>query len=177
MEEYETYFENFTLVNKTSNLDNDLKRTIEQINKIDSQRFEVSKRLIELNQVMDKLNSTELFVTVTQRPLFSEYLNNNLEKLQALYLEMDNIKLSYNENTFAFRQKQNEIETLRGKTYEQLSELKSNWLKRQQELNQVKNRLENEFANMPDKNTQFTKKQRFYKLYEEFYLTLIQSKS
>lgn len=177
MEEYETYFENFTLVNKTSNLDNDLKRTIEQINKIDSQRFEVSKRLIELNQIMDKLNSTELFITVTQRPLFPEYLNNNLEKLQELYLEMDNMKLSYNENTFAFKQKQNEIETLRGKTYEQLTELKSNWLKRQQELNQAKARLENEFASMPDKNTQFTKKQRFYKLYEEFYLTLIQSKS
>jgi capsular exopolysaccharide synthesis family protein len=87
------------------------------------------------------------------------------------------MKLSYNENTFAFRQKQNEIETLRSKTHDQLRELKAYWLRRQQELNQAKVRLENEFASMPDKNTQFTKKQRFYKLYEEFYLTLIQSKS
>jgi capsular exopolysaccharide synthesis family protein len=30
---------------------------------------------------------------------------------------------------------------------------------------------------MPDKNTQFSKNQRFYKLYEEFYLTLMQNKS
>lgn len=177
MESYETYFENFTLTNKTSNLESDLKRTIEQINKIDSQRFEINKRLTELNQVMDKLGNTELFVTVTQRPFFPDYLNANLEKLQELYLEMDKMKLSYNESTFAFKQKQNEIETLRTKAHNQLIELKSDWLKRQQELNQAKAQLENEFASMPDKNTQFTKKQRFYKLYEEFYLTLMQSKS
>src|SRR5690606_18638884 len=49
--------------------------------------------------------------------------------------------------------------------------------KRQQELNLAKAKLENNFASMPDKNTQCTKKRRFYKLYEEFYLTLMQSKS
>jgi uncharacterized protein involved in exopolysaccharide biosynthesis len=30
---------------------------------------------------------------------------------------------------------------------------------------------------MPDQNTEFNKNQRFYKLYEQFYLTLMQSKS
>jgi len=30
---------------------------------------------------------------------------------------------------------------------------------------------------MPDKNTQYAKKQRFYKLYEEFYLTMMQSRA
>lgn len=177
MEEYETYFENFTLVNKTSNLETDLRKTIEQINKIDSQRFEVSKRLAELNQVIDKLTGEEFMLGISQRSIFPAYLNNNLEKLQELYLEMDKMKLSYNETTFAFRQKQNEIATIRNKAFEQLTELKSSLLKRQQELNQAKTKLENNFASMPDKNTQFTKKQRFYKLYEEFYLSLMQSKS
>lgn len=177
MEEYESYFENFTLVNKTSNLETDLKKTIDQINQIDSQRFEVSKRLAELNQVIDKLGGENFMLGVSQRTLFPTYLNNNLEKLQELYLEMDKMKLSYNETTFAFRQKQNEIEAIRNKAFEQLTELKSGLLKRQQELNQAKAKLENNFASMPDKNTQFTKKQRFYKLYEEFYLTLMQSKS
>src|SRR5690606_37685070 len=177
MEEYESYFENFTLVNKTSNLETDLKKTIDQINQIDSQRFEVSKRLAELNQVIDKLGGENFMLGVSQRTLFPTYLNNNLEKLQELYLEMDKMKLSYNETTFAFRQKQNEIEAIRNKAFEQLTELKSGLLKRQQELNLAKAKLENNFASMPDKNTQFTKKQRFYKLYEEFYLTLMQSKS
>ncbi|MBX2967660.1 MAG: polysaccharide biosynthesis tyrosine autokinase [Cyclobacteriaceae bacterium] len=177
MEEYETYFENFTLTNKTSDLETDLRKTIEQINKIDSQRFEVSKRLNALNEVTDKLESSDFIITVVQQPFFPAFLNTNLEKLQELYLEMDKIKLSYNEKTFAFRQKQSEIDMLRNKTVGHLTEIKSNLLKRQQELNQAKATLENNFASMPDKNTQFTKKQRFYKLYEEFYLTLMQNKS
>jgi len=177
MESYETYFENFTLVNKTSNLENDLKRTIELIHKIDSQRFEVSRRIVELNQILDLLANREFFVDVTQRSIFPDYLNKNLEKLQERYFEMDRMKLSYNENTFAFKQKQNEIEAIRNKAFTQLTELKTTLLKKQHELNQTKSKLESDFASMPDKNTQFTKKQRFYKLYEEFYLTLMQSKS
>jgi len=109
--------------------------------------------------------------------MFPEYLNKNLEKLQELYFEMDRMKLSYNENTFAYKQKQNEIETLRTRAFSQLTELKGELLKKQQTLNQSKNKLESDFATMPDKNTQFSKNQRFYKLYEEFYLTLMQSKS
>ncbi|MBX2946972.1 MAG: polysaccharide biosynthesis tyrosine autokinase [Cyclobacteriaceae bacterium] len=177
MESYETYFENFTLANKTNDLESDLKKTIESIHKIDSQRFEVNKRIGELNQLMEALTNREFFIEVTQRTIFPEYLNKNLEKLQELYFEMDRMKLSYNENTFAFKQKQNEIETLRNKAFSQLTDLKTSLLKKQQELSQAKSKLENDFASMPDKNTQFTKKQRFYKLYEEFYLTLMQSKS
>jgi capsular exopolysaccharide synthesis family protein len=37
--------------------------------------------------------------------------------------------------------------------------------------------LEKQFAGLPDKSTEIAKNQRFYKLYEEFYLTLMQSKS
>jgi len=177
MESYETYFENFTLTNKTSNLEIDLKRTIELIHRIDSQRFEINRKIIELNQLIDALANPELFLSLNQKAMFPEYLNKNLEKLQELYFEMDRMKLSYNENTFAFKQKQSEIETLRNRAFTQLTELKTGLLKKQVELNQSKSKLESDFASMPDKNTQFTKKQRFYKLYEEFYLTLMQSKS
>ncbi|MDZ7646889.1 MAG: hypothetical protein U5K54_06745 [Cytophagales bacterium] len=49
MEGFENYFENFTLKNKSSDLNLDLKRTIAAINKVDSQRYEVNKKVIELN--------------------------------------------------------------------------------------------------------------------------------
>jgi tyrosine-protein kinase Etk/Wzc len=50
-------------------------------------------------------------------------------------------------------------------------------LNKLQEANQTKLRLEHQFANMPDKSTEFSKNLRFYKLYEQFYLSLMQSKS
>jgi len=175
MEDYESYFEDFTLKNRTSNLENDLKKTIDLITKIDSQRFELSRRVTEVNLLLESINRAEFIVS--QRVFFPDYVNANIEKLQLLYLEMDRMKLSYSENTFAFKQKQNEIESIRSKSVAQLTDLKSGWLTKLQELNKTKIKLENDFAGMPDKTTQYSKKQRFYKLYEEFYLTLLQSRS
>lgn len=177
MEQYEDYFENFTLKNKTSNLNDDLRRTITLINKIDSQRFEINRRISEVNRLTDGLAGNLFYLNAWQRALFPESVYKGIEKLQELYLDMDKMKLSQSENTFAYRQKETEIESIRKKIYSQLTEIKSDLLKRLQDLTKSKSVLENEFASMPDKNTQFNKKERFYKLYEELYLTLMQRKT
>jgi capsular exopolysaccharide synthesis family protein len=177
MEGFEDYFENFTLENKTSNLDEDLRKTINQINRIDSQRFEVTRRIELLNELMDNLSRQSAYALSRQQTILPEFMSAHIEKLQELYLEMDNMKLSYSETTFAYRQKQNEIGTLEKKVKSELQELKAGWLQKLQDLNRAKAALERNFAQMPDKGTQYNKNFRFYKLYEEFYLTLIQSKS
>ncbi len=174
---YEDYFENFTLKNKTSDLKEDLKKTISQINRIDSQRFELSKRITEVNQLLNNVAMGDFYLNNLQRRALPDAVNRNLDKLQPLVVEMDRMKLSYNETTFAYRQKEKEIQTLKDGLFKELTGLKAEWLQRLQELNAGKSRLENSFANMPDKNTQFNKKQRFYKLNEEIYLTLMQHKS
>lgn len=174
---YEDYFEDFTLKNKTSDLKEDLKKTITQINQIDSQRFELSRRITEITQLLDNVALGDFYLNNIQRRALPEAINKNLERLQPLVLEMDRMKLSYNEKTFAYRQKENEIKTIRDGLFEELTNLKSSWLVQLQDLNKAKGRLEGAFANMPDKNTQFNKNQRFYKLNEEIYLTLMQHKS
>lgn len=174
---YEDYFENFTLKNKTSDLKEDLKKTISKINRIDSQRFELTKRIAEINQLLDNVAIGDFYLNNFQRKALPEAVNKNLEKLQPLVTEMDRMRLSYNEKTFAFRQKEKEIQTIKDALFKELKSLKIEWLQRLQELNNGKSNLESAFANMPDKNTQFNKKQRFYKLNEEIYLTLMQHKS
>jgi tyrosine-protein kinase Etk/Wzc len=177
MSGYEDYFENFTLKNKTSDLNEDLKKTIRQINRIDSQRFELAKRITEINQLLDNVALGDFYLSNLQRRALPESINKDLEKLQPLIAEMERMKLSYNESTFAYRQKEKEIRTIKDGLFKELTSLKAEWLQRLQELNNSKSKLENAFANMPDKNTQFSKKQRFYKLNEEIYLTLMQHKS
>lgn len=174
---YEDYFENFTLKNKTSDLNEDLKKTIVQINRIDSQRFELSKRISEINQLLDNVAMGDFYLSSLQRKALPDAINRDLEKLQPLVIDMDRMKLSYNENTFAYRQREKEIKTIRDALFKELTSLRSEWLQRLQELNNSKRKLEDAFANMPDKNTQYNKKQRFYKLNEEIYLTLMQHKS
>jgi tyrosine-protein kinase Etk/Wzc len=177
MEGFENYFENFTLQNKTNNLDEDLRSTVSLIYKIDTQRFEFSTRINEINRLNEDLNNPDLSVLLSHRYLLPEYLNKNLEAIQELVLQQEKLKLSYNEATFAYRAKQKEIDNLKYKSTNQLGELKKDLLIKLKDLNQRKSKLEQDFASMPDKSTQFSKNQRFYKLYEEFYLMLMQSKS
>ncbi|HYG17938.1 MAG TPA: Wzz/FepE/Etk N-terminal domain-containing protein, partial [Ohtaekwangia sp.] len=177
MEGYEDYFKRFTLENKTNNLDEDLKNTVSAINRIDSQRYEFTRRINALNPLIDGLRAHELRIAPALRQELPEYVFRDLDHLQQLLLQLDKLKLSYNEITFAYRELQREIDTHTARSLEQLMALKADWIKKLQEISQQKSQLETQFVNMPDKSTQFSKNERYYKLYEEFYLSLMQSKS
>ncbi|MCA6381722.1 MAG: polysaccharide biosynthesis tyrosine autokinase [Cytophagales bacterium] len=177
MQDYENYFENFTLQNKSSDLSQDLKRTIIAINATDSARFQLTKKITQLNSVIEQINDNKLPFSLQQQRFLPEYINKKLEDFNRLQQDRDRLALAYNENTFAFRQKEKEVSLAKETIFKQLTELKSDWLKTLAELRQSKENLEKGFATMPDKNTQYSKNQRFYKLYEEFYLSMMQSKA
>jgi tyrosine-protein kinase Etk/Wzc len=177
MEGFEDYFENFTLKNKSSDLNLDLKRTIAAINKVDSQRYELNKKLIELNSLLETITSGKVPTANQPYKFLPDYINNRIEELYKITQERDKLSLAYNENTFAFKQKEQELKSLKDQVFSQLTEIKKEWLNTLAELGRRKDILEREFAEMPDKNTQFSKNQRYYKLYEEFYLAMMQSKA
>jgi len=177
MENFENYFENFTLENKSKDLDEDLKKTVTLINQIDSQRFNLNQKIIEVESLMQGVDEGELFISMGHRNTLPPTIAKNLETLETLILSLEKLKLSYNEITFAYREKQNQIEAVRKKTYQQLAELKSELMNTLVQTNQRKQRLEHQFVNLPEKSTEFSKNLRYYKLYEQFYLSLMQSKS
>ncbi len=177
MENFENYFEDFTLKNKTSDLDTDLKKTIFLINQLDSQRFELNRRIGEINALIEDISAGKPSTTVMPRAFLPQFVNVKLEDLQKMIQDQNKITLSYKDNTYAYRQKEQEVNTLKKGVFDQLTELRKNWMTSLVELNRKKDRLEKEFATMPDKSTQFSKNQRFYKLYEEFYLSMMQAKA
>lgn len=177
MEDYEDYFESFTLQNKTNDLDEDLRKTVEAMALVDSQRYVYTKRIAEVDKVIDGLSSGKPIPAIALRQNFPLRLNQQLDALQELEHEQEKLKLSYKEVTFAYREKQQDISALRSKIAAQLADLRGQWISDMETFNQRKQSLQREFSTIPDKNTEFSKNQRFYKLYEEFYLTLMQSKS
>ncbi len=177
MEDYENYFENFTLQNKSSDLNSDLKKTITALYAIDSQRFQLNRRLTDINGLIDQFTTNNFVISMAHRQHLPSYLDKQIEALQIGTQELEKLGLSYNESTFAFRQKEKEVDALRTSVFNQLNDLKKEWAKNQAELTTQKAKLEQRFATMPDKNTQFSKNQRFYKLYEEFYLSMMQAKA
>ncbi len=177
MGEYENYFEDFILTNKTNNLDKELDKTIQQISSLDSQRFEATKKIGDLNHLIDNLAAGELYLTNAVRSQFPESINEKLKQLEDYKADLNKVKLSYKEVTIAVQQREYVIKTSQDNLIEELGELKKNWLNNLLELNKRKSKLESKFAKMPDQNTEFNKNERFYSLYEQFYLTLMQSKS
>ncbi|HAC25364.1 MAG TPA: hypothetical protein DCE81_10655 [Cytophagales bacterium] len=177
MEAYENYFESFTLQNKSNDLNADLKRVIAQINRVDSQRFDISRRITELDFLQQNLTSGTMLVSPLQRSLLPDYTEKRLDELERMVRDQERIGLAYNENTLAYKQKQQAFDQLRELVISQVSELKKNYRSQLADLAQRKIKLENTFAAMPDKNTQFSKNQRYYKLYEEFYLNMMQAKA
>lgn len=177
MEAYENYFEAFTLQNKSNDLNADLKRVIAQINRLDSQRFDIGRRITELDILQQNLANGTMAVSPLQRSLLPDYTEKKLDELERMVRDQERIGLAYNENTLAYKQKQQEFDQLRDNVIRQVNELKKNYRNQLADLAQRNIKLENAFAVMPDKNTQFSKNQRYYKLYEEFYLTMMQAKA
>jgi tyrosine-protein kinase Etk/Wzc len=177
MEGFEDYFESFTLKNKSSDLNLDLKRTIAAINKVDSQRYELTKKVTELNMLLESVTDGKLTTTNQPYKFLPDYINKRFEELNKVSQDIDRLSLAYNENTFAFKQKEQELNAAKDQVFAQLTKIKKEWLASLAELSNRKAKLEIEFAGMPDKNTQFSKNQRYYKLYEEFYLSMMQSKA
>jgi len=177
MEEFENYFESFTLQNKSSDIAEDMKRTIYQINRYDSQRYSLNKKIIEINNLIENLVSGKRAPSSYQYSFLPDYLNKRLEALTIIAQERDKLSLAYNENTLTFRQKEKELSTLKDQLFGQLNMLRENWMSSLTEIVENKKKLEQEFLLMPDKNTKFSKNQRFYNLFTEFYLSMMQSKA
>ncbi|MFN8340501.1 MAG: polysaccharide biosynthesis tyrosine autokinase [Cyclobacteriaceae bacterium] len=177
MEGYENYFESFTLQNRSVDVAGDLRRAILTINKVDSQRLELGKRLADLNHLIEALAAGRYEVTLSQRSGLPETIGRKLEEVQRLAIERSRISLIYRENTYAFRKGEEELTSRRDQLRNELLELQKNWLQLSADLTKRKANLEREFATMPDKNTALTKNQRFYKLYEDFYLSMVEARA
>ncbi len=177
MEDFEKYFEAFTLQNKSSDVAQDMKHTIYLINRYDSQRYSLNKKILEINSLIEKLVSGKRAPSSYQYSFLPDYLNKKLEALTVMAQERDKLSLAYNENTLAFREKEKELSTLKDQLFGQLNMLRENWMNSLTEIVENKRKLEEQFLSMPDKNTKFAKNQRFYSLFTEFYLSMMQSKA
>ncbi|HEY0742652.1 MAG TPA: polysaccharide biosynthesis tyrosine autokinase [Chryseosolibacter sp.] len=177
MEAHEEYFKKFALQNKSNNLEIDFRTTVDAINKIDSQRYELTKRITEVNRFIEDLQKKGGKPSFAIRQYLPQNTNLSIDELQRLEIERERLKLSYQEVSFAYRQKQRQVDNARASVLEQVNGVRGAWIKSLEELNNRKAQLETAFATLPDKSTEFSKNQRFYKVYEESYLLLMQSKA
>lgn len=178
LEAYENYFEDFTIGNKTIDLNADMSRSIMVMEQLDSQKLASKRELKYITGLEQQIGSKKLFVVnIPENIVGAEDLNTSLQELNALIDERELLLSSYKENTFAVRKKEQEVEILKTNIRGLLQEYQNQLENEISRVNRRKALLEQSFEQLPSKGTEYGKARRNFSLYEEFLLSLMQSKA
>lgn len=178
LEGYEYYFENFTIENRTINLQNDLAKTINVLERLDSSLYHTENRLQAIKLISRQLAKDEpLSISPFSYRFFPEFINSALQQYRELQIEREKLLASYNENTFVVQRKDAEMKNLAKDLLELIDGYQATLAENKGSIEKQKKNLEGSFVNLPSMGTEYNKQRRFYNLQESFYVSLIQSKA
>lgn len=180
LENFESYFENFTIDNKTTNLTGDINRTIGFMFEIDSQRVEIKKRLSLLDRLEQQTAASEPYLSKSSISSTSNSLppliREPLDKLNTLYAERELLLESYNENTKAYQRKSKEIDLLNTDLLKASTAYRHELQQQLSRLDSQRQELQSSFVQLPSKGTEFNRIQRNYEQLMGFLLSLQERK-
>ena len=178
LQDYESYFESFTIRNKTTNVQTDLDNTIKAISMLDSQDIVLEKRLTDVQGLQAGINRQNNGPEqIFQYSGYSQEINNTLEKLDDLIKQKELLKISYNENTFAVSKIEQEINLVKKQLSRYLEVYEKEIQSERLVISSKRLTLEKRLRTLPAQGTEFTSNRRNFSLYEEFLLTLMQLKA
>lgn len=177
LDDYEKYFEDVTITNRTVSLNEDVKRTVDLINGLDSQRVNLNERLAFLNDLSNEVKTGRLITIPSSEEYLPTHIISLVNELNLLINEREKLGLSYKKNTYTYRSRQKEIDLLKADLLAEIEDSKKRVIDDIRNLKNQKSSLNQQLNKLPSKNTEYNKIKRFYSLYEEVYLSLMQSKN
>ncbi len=178
LSDFEDYFEDFIIDNKSTDLQNNIENTLVFMNNIDSQRYLLKIRLSKLEELKTKLDSgKQINLGINDLYILPREVVEHINELNDLLEQSESILLSYNKNTQAYRIRTNQIKHVYQRIFSFINEYITDIESQLNDLTSQKAGLERNFIALPSKNTEYSKSQRYYSLYEEFYLSLMQKKA
>ncbi|TDI69345.1 MAG: polysaccharide biosynthesis tyrosine autokinase [Bacteroidetes bacterium] len=178
LQDYESYFESFTIRNKTTDIQTDLSNTIKAITVLDSQNVILEKKLTGIHQLQSNVgNQTGAPERLLQYSSYNEDINTTLSKLGDLVRERELLKISYHKNTFAVIKVDQEITLIQEQLESYLQAHEKELQSEQMVIGSKRMTLEKRLRTLPAQGTEFTSNQRNFSLYEEFLLTLMKLKA
>jgi tyrosine-protein kinase Etk/Wzc len=178
LSKYESYFENFTIANKTDNLQSEIGKAIIRMEELDARKFQLQSTLESIDKLRQNVENEELILT--EPTSFVQYPEDVLQYVQELNTLLNQRELtlaSYKESSIAVRLKDQKIDLLKQDILGLIQTYYVQLNLQLEEIEEKKKEIENEFVQLPSKGTQYGKNQRYYTLYEEIFLSLIQKKN
>ncbi len=177
LQQFEDYFEDFIITNRTTNLNRDLSRTITRLDALDSQRFNLQSKINEVSALRKQINENNLGIL---NPVSSETLPDALQKSLNEYRQLvpeRELKLgSYNETSYVIQKYDLKLATIKSNLFLLIEAYDKNLNERVKLINNRRASLEGSLLELPSMGTEYSKNRRFYSLQEEFMLSLQQSK-
>ncbi len=178
LSDFENYFERFIISNKSVDLNSNLSETIELLNALDSQEYLVKNRQLRLEELQEEIVAGyQINLVISDYKNLPKNMLDEINSLNELIEKRDGILISHNENTLVYRKWSEEINTLYDRVKRFITEYNVELNKRLILISERRRELESQFVGMPSKNTEYSKSQRYYALYEGFYLSLMQKKA
>ena len=178
LSDFENYFEQFIISNKSVDLNSNLSETIELLNALDSQEYLLKNRLLRLEELQDEIVAGyQINLVISDYKILPKNMLDEINSLNELIEKRDGILISHNENTLVYRKWSEEISNHYDKVKRFITEYNNELNERLTLISERRKELESQFVGMPSKNTEYSKSQRYYALYEGFYLSLMQKKA
>jgi len=176
--DFEDYFEKFIIDNQSVDLQNNLAETIVILSQLDSQRFRVLSKISHLKTFQNNIDSlNQINLSFADYQILPQSVIEEITEFNNLLEKRESILISYNKNTQAYRKWSAEINSLYSRIKSFIEGFLVDSEDQLKKINARKVTLEKSFIELPSKNTDYSKSQRYYALYDEFYLTLMQKKA
>ncbi len=178
LSDFEDYFESFIISNKSIDLNSNLSETIISLNSLDSQEYLLRKKLIRIKELEEEIvNGSQINLVISDYKILPRNMIDEITGLNELIEKRESILISHNENTLVYRKWSEEINAVYTRVESLIVEFNKELSQQLDLIKEQRNKLENKFVGMPSKNTEYSKSQRYYALYEGFYLSLMQKKA
>jgi len=174
---YEQYIENFTVENKTVNPSEDVNRLINEMIKIDSILYGINYQLMEIQDVQKQLEKDTLSHDQINYLILPQDTRQLFEEFSEMLQEYQIAKSRYKQETQILQHKKLQIITLKDKINNYLGNRLENLSNKKEITIERKQKIEAKFNQLPSKTNELNQKKRFYSLYEELYLSLMQKKT
>ncbi|WKN45218.1 polysaccharide biosynthesis tyrosine autokinase [Tunicatimonas pelagia] len=175
---YETYFEDFTIQNRTNDLRSEIGEAIMKLEALELKRFELTQMREAVTELEKQVENEE--VVLAEPTMFSKYpsdVTTHIQELNKLINDRELLAGSYKEKTYAIQLKDQRIALLKKSILELLQSYQVSLGQEAEEIAKNREEIEKEFMRLPSRGTDYNRNQRYYALYEEIFLSLIQKKN
>ncbi|HET8858604.1 GumC family protein [Marivirga sp.] len=174
---YETSIEDFTIENKTVNPSEDVSRLISEMVKMDSILYGINYQLGEIRNIENQLEKDTLSFDQINYLVLPSSMQPLFEEFSMLKRDFQMAKTRYKQESQVLQQKKLELNTLKDRIKSYLDNKVEILVDRKETILTRKIEIEKTFNRLPAKTNELNQKMRFYSLYEELYLSLMQKKT